>query len=233
MLPAPRKPLAARLPIRLAACLAGMVVEPAIAAMPLAVTQEAPGVYVHVGAVEDWTPEHRGDVANLGFVVGKRCVAVIDTGGTPQVGLALRAAIERETPLPVCYVINTHAHPYGIAIGGNDLGTPTASIMYCSAYGDGSVLVRGFGPAVFTVAPKAPNAAVNKAAGKGSPVTQEIAVSVKGDKVECSVNGTVVGSYDKATLVGPGKLKSTDGVWGIRTGHNTNVLVTGLAMTKG
>ena len=129
--------------------------------------------------------------------------------------------------------INTHAHPYGIAIGGNDLGTPTASIMYCSAYGDGSVLVRGFGPAVFTVAPKTPNAAVNKAAGKGSPVTQEIAVSVKGDKVECSVNGTVVGSYDKATLVGPGKLKSTDGVWGIRTGHNTNVLVTGLAMTKG
>ena len=39
---------------------------------------------------------------------------------------------------------------------------------------------------------------MHKAAGKGQPVTQEIAVSVKGDKVECAINGTMVGSYDKA-----------------------------------
>ena len=80
-------------------------------ASPLAVTQVAPGVFVHVGALEDWAPANGGDVANLGFVVGSRCVAVIDTGGTPGVGQALRAAVERATPLPVCYVINTHAHP--------------------------------------------------------------------------------------------------------------------------
>jgi quinoprotein relay system zinc metallohydrolase 2 len=78
---------------------------------PMTVSQVASGVYVHVGALEDWTPAHGGDVANLGFVVGSRCVAVIDTGGTPAVGLALRAAVQRTTPLPVCYVINTHAHP--------------------------------------------------------------------------------------------------------------------------
>ena len=82
---------------------------PAIA--PLAITQVQPGVFVHFGALEDWTPAHGGDVANLGFVVGSRCVAVVDSGGTPGVGQALRAAIERTTPLPVCYVINTHAHP--------------------------------------------------------------------------------------------------------------------------
>ena len=62
---------------------------------------------------------------------------------------------------------------------------------------------------------------MNKAAGKDEPVTQDIAMSVKGDKVECSINGTVVGSYDKATLVAAGKLKSTDGVYGIRFAHNT------------
>jgi quinoprotein relay system zinc metallohydrolase 2 len=50
-------------------------------------------------------------VANSGFVVGSRCVAVIDTGGTPALGQALRETIARTTPLPVCYVINTHAHP--------------------------------------------------------------------------------------------------------------------------
>jgi len=78
---------------------------------PLAVTQVKPGVFVHIGALEDWAPANGGDVANIGFVVGSRCVAVIDTGGTPGVGQALRAAVDRTTPLPVCYVINTHAHP--------------------------------------------------------------------------------------------------------------------------
>ena len=77
----------------------------------LAVTQVTPGVFVHIGALEDWAPAYGGDVANIGFVVGSRCVAVIDSGGTPSVGQALRAAVERTTPLPVCYVINTHAHP--------------------------------------------------------------------------------------------------------------------------
>jgi quinoprotein relay system zinc metallohydrolase 2 len=78
---------------------------------PLAVDQVAPGVFVHIGALEDWTAASGGDVANIGFIVGNRCVAVIDTGGTPDVGRALRAAVERATALPVCYVINTHAHP--------------------------------------------------------------------------------------------------------------------------
>ncbi len=40
-----------------------------------------------------------------------------------------------------------------------------------------------------------PNDAIHKAAGPGEPVTQDIAISVKSDKVECSINGTVVGSY--------------------------------------
>ncbi len=107
--------LASALPSALALVLCGWIVSaaaqatPAIA--PLAVTQVRPGVFVHIGALEDWTPAHGGDVANLGFVVGSRCVAVVDSGGTPDVGQALRAAIERTTPLPVCYVINTHAHP--------------------------------------------------------------------------------------------------------------------------
>lgn len=78
---------------------------------PLTLDELAPGVYVHQGRVEDWLPGNGGDVANLGVVVGDRCVAVIDSGGTPALGAALRAAIARTTPLPVCYVITTHAHP--------------------------------------------------------------------------------------------------------------------------
>ena len=130
--------------------------------------------------------------------------------------------------------LNDHPHPYGIVIGGNDLGTATQSFLYCSAYGNGTFIVRGMGPAPFQVGERKPqpNAAIAKAAGKGSSVTQEIAMAVKGDKVECSVNGTVVGSYDKAAVMGEGKLKTTDGVYGIRFAHNTEATVKGLALTK-
>lgn len=130
--------------------------------------------------------------------------------------------------------LNDHPHPYGIVIGGNDLGTDQQSYLYCAAYGNGNFIVRGFGPEAFQVNGRRgeANAAVHKAAGPGTPVTQDIAISVKGEKVECAVNGTVVGSYDKAAVVAPGKMKSTDGVYGLRFAHNTEVTVTGLTLTK-
>jgi hypothetical protein len=129
--------------------------------------------------------------------------------------------------------LNSHPHPYGIMIGGNDLGTADQSYLYCAAYGNGNFIVRGFGPAPFQLNGRgAPAPSVNKAAGVGEPVQQAIAVSVKGDKVECSINGAVVASYDKASVVGPGKLKSTDGVYGVRFAHNTEAIVTGLMMMK-
>jgi quinoprotein relay system zinc metallohydrolase 2 len=77
----------------------------------LALEKPASGVYVHYGRVETMTRENAGDIANLGFVVGERCVAVIDTGGTYAVGAALRSAIRGVTSKPVCFVINTHVHP--------------------------------------------------------------------------------------------------------------------------
>jgi hypothetical protein len=130
--------------------------------------------------------------------------------------------------------LNSHPHPYGIMIAGNDLGSAQQSYLYCAAYGNGTFIVRGFGPDAFQMNGRmgGQSPAVNKAAGKGEPVQQEIAVSVKGDKVECSINGTVVAGYDKAAVVSAGKLKSTDGLYGIRFAHNTEVMVTGLTLTK-
>jgi hypothetical protein len=130
--------------------------------------------------------------------------------------------------------LNTHPHPYGIFIAGNDMGTPDATYLYCAAYGDGRFIVRGFGPASFQMNGRQgeANDAVHKAPGQDQPVTQEIGISVKNDKVDCTINGTVVASYDKSAVVGSGKLKSTDGVYGIRFAHNTDATVSGLEMTK-
>jgi len=126
--------------------------------------------------------------------------------------------------------LNNHPHPYGIFIGGSGLGTDQQSYLYCAAYGNGSFIVRGFGPEAFQMNGRRAeeNEAVNKAAGQGEPVTQEIAVSVMGDKVQCAINGTVVASYDKAAVMGEGQIKSTDGLYGIRLGHNIEVKVAGL-----
>jgi hypothetical protein len=129
--------------------------------------------------------------------------------------------------------LNNHPHPYGIFIAGDDLGTPQQSYLYCAAYGDGRFIVRGFGPEPFQMNGRGEaNEAVHKAAGPGQPVTQEIAMSVKGDKVSCAINGTTVATYDKSAVVTAGKLKSTDGVYGIRFAHNTDATVRGLGVTK-
>ena len=130
--------------------------------------------------------------------------------------------------------LNTHPHPYGIVIGGNDMGSENATYFYCAAYGNGNFIARGMGPAPFQMnGPRGgANDAVHKAAGVGQPVTQDIAVSVKGDSVSCSINGTVVATYPKADLVTAGKLKSTDGAYGIRFAHNTEAIVTNFKVTK-
>lgn len=91
-------------------CAVAAAGEPSAVA-PLDVIEIADGVFVHQGNQESWGATSQGDVANLGFIVGSRCVAVIDSGGSPAVGAALRAAVARATPTPICYVINTHTHP--------------------------------------------------------------------------------------------------------------------------
>lgn len=130
--------------------------------------------------------------------------------------------------------LDNHPHPYGILVGGSDMGTDQQRYLYCAAYGNGNFIVRGFGPEPFQLNGRRgeTHAAVNKAAGKDQPVTQEIAVTVTDENVQCAINGTVVGTYPKADVLGTGKLASTDGVYGLRIGHNTDVMVTGLAVTR-
>jgi hypothetical protein len=126
-------------------------------------------------------------------------------------------------------MMTDHPHPAGVFIGGNNLDTEKQTFMYCTVYGTGMYLVRLFnGDTVTTLVKRMPHDAVHKAAADGS-VTNDIGWTVKGDRAECIVNGTAVAGFNKSEIVGPGKLDSLDGVYGIRVSHNMDVVVSGLS----
>ncbi len=76
------------------------------------VTDEvAPGIHFRRGVDEDLTAQNGDGIANIGFIVGRDAVAVIDPGGSLIDGERLRAAILQTTPLPIRYVVMSHVHP--------------------------------------------------------------------------------------------------------------------------
>ncbi len=71
----------------------------------------APGVFVHAGAVAEAATDNRGDVSNIGFIVGDDAVAVIDAGSSRALGEDVYLAVREVTEKPIRYVILTHMHP--------------------------------------------------------------------------------------------------------------------------
>lgn len=78
---------------------------------PLPVREVGPGLFVYTAPYQLAAPINRGAVGNLGFVVGRDAIAVIDTGGSLTAGRQLLAAIRARSDLPIRWVINTHFHP--------------------------------------------------------------------------------------------------------------------------
>lgn len=76
----------------------------------LTVQEVAPGIQVHQGAMAQISPQNRGRIANLSFVLGDS-VAVIDAGGSRAEAEALYAAIRQITDKPISHLILTHMHP--------------------------------------------------------------------------------------------------------------------------
>jgi quinoprotein relay system zinc metallohydrolase 2 len=73
-------------------------------------SEVTPGIFVHAGRALALDVPGHDDIANIGFIVGAKCVAVIDSGGSMRIGRELRTAVRKHTRQPICYVINTHVH---------------------------------------------------------------------------------------------------------------------------
>lgn len=77
----------------------------------LAFVEAAPGLFVHRGAIAEPDAENAGDVSNIAFVVGADSIAVIDAGGSRQVGEQVYLSIRAISDLPISHLILTHMHP--------------------------------------------------------------------------------------------------------------------------
>ena len=126
----------------------------------------------------------------------------------------------------------SHPHSYGIFIGGADLESETETLMYCIAYGNGTYSVKTFhGASVVTLVDRAAAPALRPAGANGES-TNEIGWRVVDGRASCVINGTVVRTFGRADVVGADKLKSTDGVYGLRVSHNLELTVSGLSAVQ-
>ena len=100
--------------------------------------------------------------------------------------------------------LNDHPHPYGLVIAGNGMGTAEAELPVLRRLRQRQVHRPRLRPRAVPDERAACGGQSRGAQGrlaKGASVTQEIALSVKGDRVECAINGTTVASYPKADVV--------------------------------
>ena len=77
----------------------------------LQTTEITPGIHVRRGAYEVASAQNQDAIANVGFVVGRESVAVMDGGGSISDGERLRRRIRDVTKLPIRYVLMSHVHP--------------------------------------------------------------------------------------------------------------------------
>lgn len=103
----------------LAICLIAIPLYPVVASKACPSLQERPfglkqltaGLYVRKGKHETFKKENLNAIANIGFIIGNKSIAVIDTGGSYCDGQRFLKALRKVSSKPISHIINTHVHP--------------------------------------------------------------------------------------------------------------------------
>lgn len=126
---------------------------------------------------------------------------------------------------------STHEESYGIFIGGSSLDGGEQNYLYCVVFGNGSAMVRHrAGSETHTLLGKTADPVISRMGDRGA--TDEIDLWVRGGRVGCTINGKEMFSAARADMIGPGKLVSTDGLYGLRASHNLDIHIAGLGITR-
>lgn len=114
---------------------------------------------------------------------------------------------------------------FGLIVGGRDLDAPGQDYLYFLVRHDGSYMIRHrAGTEVHTLADWTQHAAVQRA-GPETAATNVLAIESHPGEVRFLVNGQVVQTLARAPML------NTDGIVGLRLGHNIDVHIEDLAVT--
>jgi hypothetical protein len=114
---------------------------------------------------------------------------------------------------------------YGLLVGGVDLDAPDQDYLYFMIRHDGRYLIRHrMGDEVHTLAEWTESPAVRQATADASG-ENTLAIEARADRVHFVVNGTTVQSFDRVPML------NTNGIVGVRVGHNLDVHFRDLTVT--
>ena len=120
---------------------------------------------------------------------------------------------------------SAHREAYGMFVGGRNLDQSSQQYLYFVVGGTGEYMIsRRDSSKVTALKPWTPSASVPKADASGK-VDYTLAVRVAADSVHFMVNNSQVAALPKSGL-------PTDGVAGIRIGHNLHVMVQPVRITR-
>ncbi|TDW20723.1 quinoprotein relay system zinc metallohydrolase 2 [Rhizobium azibense] len=69
------------------------------------------GLFIRAAPHEEATRANNGGIANIGFIIGRDSVLVIDPGGSLADGQWLHSQIRKRTNKPIRHVVISHVHP--------------------------------------------------------------------------------------------------------------------------
>jgi hypothetical protein len=119
---------------------------------------------------------------------------------------------------------------FGIFIGGTNLNGRQPNYLYCLVSGDGTFQVlHALGEEAHSLAGRTSSAAIRRVGGAAG-IANEVSWRVTGDRITCAVNGSEVWSYGRASVIGPGKLETLDGITGLRLETNLAMRVSGFTV---